>query len=395
MNSLSYRQYLCLLIGSLIFMGLIYSYSFSQVVIIPDHWTVSADLSLTYVSDDDYNKGYNGSSNDHNPFNPINFHFLSETKFTDWLKLNAEILADSGTKKFDALGVWVTLSNPGTINANLSVGTLATPFGTWMERSLPMENPLIGIPLIYSYKTRAVSDQAPTADQLLNENEAYRQYWLATVYSSWWDTGIELNGGFGDFEYAIMVTRGAPSDPVINFEGETNGGKGIVARIGWRPIPEINVGASYGRAPYLDAEDVASSIPTGKNADDYIQEIEGLDFSYSLGHFDFVSEFVINHWEEPNIPEPLYNTSYYLEGKYKFLPKMYYALRVEQMFFSKIQDSAGDSVSWDYPVNRVETGVGYYFTRDILGKLVYQYTQREGASDSEDHFVALQLNFHI
>lgn len=371
------------------------SFALGQEVVIPDHWTISADLSLTYVSNDDYIKGYNDSFKDHNPFHPFNLRVISEMKFTDWFKMNEEILADSGYQRVDLLGVWATLSYPGDVNVNLSIGNLATPFGTWMERSFPMQNPLIGIPLIYSYKTRAVSEGVPTADQLLNENEAYRQYWLATIYSSCWDTGVELHGGFGNFDYAIMVTRGAPSDPVMNFEGDTNGGKGVVGRVGWRPVPEINLGLSYARAPYLDSEYVESSIPTGKNVDDYVQEAEGVDFSYSQGHFDFVSEFVINHWEDPNIPEPLYNTSYYLEGKYRFLPKMYYALRAEQMFFSKIQDSAGDSVSWDYPVNRIETGVGYYFTRDILGKLVYQYTERQGAADSGDHFVAFQVNFHL
>jgi hypothetical protein len=53
------------------------------------------------------------------------------------------------------------------------------------------------------------------------------------------------------------------------------------------------------------------------------------------------------------------------------------------------------SRTWDAPITRFETGVGYYVQRNLLAKGVYQYNRRDGGLVRRRSLVAVQLQFWL
>ncbi len=74
---------------------------------------------------------------------------------------------------------------------------------------------------------------------------------------------------------------------------------------------------------------------------------------------------------------PLRASSTSVEGRYKILPGLYAAARVDHLGFS---DLAGSVVTepWDAPVTRVEIGGGFSIQRNLLLKLSYQHDKPRG-----------------
>ena len=66
-----------------------------------------------------------------------------------------------------------------------------------------------------------------------------------------------------------------------------------------------------------------------------------------------------------------------LEGRYKIVPGLYAAARVEHLGFSDLVGSTS-TLPWDAPVNRVEVGTGYSIQRNLLLKISYQHNTRDG-----------------
>ena len=64
------------------------------------------------------------------------------------------------------------------------------------------------------------------------------------------------------------------------------------------------------------------------------------------------------------------------------------------MRFGEVTDSTGTRRPWDHNIARVETGVGYRFDRNTIGKLVYQGTRHDESADEHEwyHLVGAQLS---
>jgi hypothetical protein len=62
------------------------------------------------------------------------------------------------------------------------------------------------------------------------------------------------------------------------------------------------------------------------------------------------------------------------------------------MEFSKITDAAGGESVWDFPLYRVETGLGYRFDRNVTFKLVGQLTRFPGQPQFNDDILATQIS---
>ncbi len=101
------------------------------------------------------------------------------------------------------------------------------------------------------------------------------------------------------------------------------------------------------------------------------------DLELSAGHFELHAEGARNFWETPTVGR-LAATSGYVELKVTSPFGGWAAGRLDAIRYGEIESSSGESRPWDDDIDRVEAGVGWRFTRETLGKLVYQRSSFTG-----------------
>ena len=151
----------------------------------------------------------------------------------------------------------------------------------------------------------------------------------------------------------------------------------------------LGVNGIYG--PYLRDELEGITYPDGKGYQDYLAMGGGYDLYYSLRFIEFHSETLFLRWQHPTLPD-LDVISGYLEAKYKFRLGWYAAARMGFFEPGEVQDSAGATQQWDYPVRRAEYGIGYRPMPRVALKLVAQHNRFQGNSSLDrDHYI-MQLS---
>lgn len=295
----------------------------------------------------------------------------------------------------------------------LEAGKLATTFGSYSPRAYSNRSPLISPPLIYHYFTSLRSNQLPANnDDLLKSrgqgnSDIFTRFsgggsggssdGLPIIYDVCWDTGIRAFGSLWRLEYSLALTQGTLSDPVID-GNDTNSGQQIVSRISLIPATGLFIGSSYARGAYLNRA-VAAALPAGQTPEDYVQEVIGFDLNYEVRHLKLVGEVLFNTWEVPNIvgnqgrSKDLTVLGWYAEARYAFLPGFYGAVRVDQLKFEKIENSVGESLTWDDDIWRLEGGIGYQFWEGVLGKLIVQDIHKKRTPRTTFGAAQLSLSF--
>jgi len=320
-------------------------------------------------------------------------------------------------KLYGASAILTIRSTPAL---QVEVGKFLVPFGNFLPRRFSSENPLIGFPLSYEYRTSLSANVVPKSREDLlrarGHGEAAYQpsgkslakgletesshiprgpSGLRVISGEVYITGGQIFGSFSAFQYAMGLSNGALSNPVdIN----NSNGLHLFGRLAVEPTTGLIVGSSFSTAPYLNQR---SNItwPEGKSAEDYRQRALGLDVEFSRGHLVAFSEAVLNEWESPYISDPLRSFSFSVEGKYNLLPRLFLAARYDEIHFSRIADSSdvdGDrrsSEEWDYNVRRIEFGMGYHISRQAVAKVVGQVNQTLGdmEGDPRDNLSAFQI----
>ena len=78
------------------------------------------------------------------------------------------------------------------------------------------------------------------------------------------------------------------------------------------------------------------------------------------------------------------------EGRFKVMPGLYAAGRLDHLGFTEIDAPAG-RLTWDANVWRMEAGVGYTPMRHVLAKLAYQHNRRDGGRVRERALLTSQI----
>jgi hypothetical protein len=165
----------------------------------------------------------------------------------------------------------------------------------------------------------------------------------------------------------------------------------VAGRIDFSPFLELTLGGSFAYGPYLTKAN-EKDLPAGATANDYSQTLLGLDLNFERGKFIGNAEAMYNRWIHPYVSEPLKVYSAYVEGTYKFATQFFLSTRYDRMEFSKITDPSGGQSVWDYPLYRIETGLGYRFDRNVTIKLVGQLTRFPGQPQFNDDIFAAQIS---
>jgi hypothetical protein len=287
----------------------------------------------------------------------------------------------------------------------LEVGLIPIHDGIWAPNTYSDKNPLVGIPLAHYWKTTVHSYQMPVdIDQVVSEkgngqlgisysdiNGIRGKAWHSApvLYDNCWNYGAFSLGTFGRFEYAAGITVGAPADPVQSTD--SNQSLAVLARVGSAVTPGLRFHLSGATGAYL-ADDVTPYLPAGATVNDYMQNLFIVSGQWQWRHFDFMGEFFWNQYETPVYADGLHNTSLYVQGAWKFYPGWYFAARYDEMRFEEVTTSSGTE-TWDQNVHRVESGIGYHVSRELLTKLVVQTTDVGGGFTSDKTVLAAQLSF--
>lgn len=293
---------------------------------------------------------------------------------------------------------------------DIQAGRIPPVFGAFGRRAYTSDNPLIGYPLAYQYLTSLRSDALPaTADDLLRMRARGWQpsYPIGSpafspgvplVTAFRWDTGVEVRAVGRGLEVAGAVTSGTLSNPRVV---DDNGGKQFAARVTARPLVGLVLGASAARGDFVD-EDAVLAIGAERD-DTFAQRALGADAEYSRGYGVVRAEFVWCDWRlptttaTPRIDRPLAARAGLVEGRYRLLPRLYLAARADWLDFSLLRGTlfGGAAVPWDAPISRLEAGGGWYFQRNLVGRVTFQRNWRDGGRIRNKSFLAGQLLFWL
>lgn len=286
--------------------------------------------------------------------------------------------------------LYVRLRPWTTRRFDIQAGRIPPSFGAFSRRPYPADNLLIGYPLAYQYLTSLRPDALPaTADELLRMRG---RGWLSSfsvgdpsphagrplIDGLSWDTGVQARLATDLLDAAVSVTTGTLAHPLVR---DDNDGRQVSGRLALQPRPGLIAGVSWARGPFASR---AAALGAGLSSADpaVTQATWGADAEYSHGYYLVRAEAVVSAFHVPAvgapfIDAPLRAMAASIEGRYKLRPGLYAAARFDRVGFSEITGSSGRR-SWEAPVWRIETGVGYSLRRTLLLKLAYQHNERDG-----------------
>jgi len=366
--------------------------------------TIGTDVTASLTAQDDEDGAwFNYTDYEHNALRMLRLGVAADVRVTDRISVLAEIRAEnSDTIQPYALYVRVRPWRDRPID--IQAGRIPPTFGAFPRRIYGADNPLIGYPLAYQYLTSVRSDALPSnpEDVIRMRARGWRPSYpigsldigtgLPMVSAFRWDTGVQVRIGDDALQFSAALTNGTLSDPRTR---DNNGGKQVAGRMQWRANTGLVLGGSVAHGAYIDdsALATASMAADGDHGKNW-QTAFGIDAEYSRDHWLLRGEAIWNRWQMPTFSPSLVASGVYLEGRYKVVPGVYVASRVDRLGFSDLASTIATE-SWDAPVTRLETGGGWYIQRNLLAKLTYQYNWRDGGLVRRRGLLAAQFNFWL
>jgi hypothetical protein len=363
------------------------------------HLVFGAEVLATFTPDDP--GFFNHTSYEFNALRNFRVGVSAEIRANDHVQVLGEVRLDQG-RLLEAYGLFVRVRPWPARRFDIQAGRIPPTFGAMSRTAYGSSNLLIGQPLAYQYLTSIRPDALPgNADDLLRmRGRGWRSRFpvgngdegpgLPLVNTSRWDTGVQAHGVLGIVEWTGSVTAGSLSDPQFR---DNNGGRQFAGRVAVRPAASMVFGLSASRGAWLNRtleDEIADSDGAGSH-----QTALGGDAEYSRGPFLIRGEAIRSAWQMPafgalQLGKPLVAISTLIEGRYKIGPGLYVAMRGDRLDFSRVRGSDGFA-EWDSQIWRVETGVGYSVTRNIVVKGAWQRNGRDGGRIQHDSLFAGQV----
>jgi hypothetical protein len=266
----------------------------------------------------------------------------------------------------------------------LQVGRFASPFGAYPQRHLTVADPFMRPPLAYEYRTVMNRSHAPgSVDGFLtwrNWPELFRLPGVPPVWDVPYQWGTMVLGRVGPLDVRAAAMSSAPSsDPdAWGLSGDRLSHPSWVLGMRVRALPEIELGASYNRGPWME-EITDGAIPSGPDASrwDFMQEMASGDVSFARGSLTVRGEVILDRWEVPNLPSRPTEIAYGLEAQTDVATGWSVAGRVGYIDFRPLAGGSAGPTDWDRDVVRAEGSVGYRIVRNG-GLLLTGYWQDAG-----------------
>jgi hypothetical protein len=144
-----------------------------------------------------------------------------------------------------------------------------------------------------------------------------------------------------------------------------------------------------------DPATYGSAIYPIRDPAEYPQNIIGGDLDFSYEHFSCYGQVVYNVWNLVDAyGSDLKAMGYSFEGAYTVAPRFSIAARAGGLVFNSITATVVQGTytgKWDNDVFRLEGGLGYRVSREVMFKIVYQWNTTMGAApDPPDNVFGLQ-----
>jgi hypothetical protein len=298
---------------------------------------------------------------------------------------------------------------------DIQAGRIPPVFGAAGRRIYANDNVLIGYPLAWQYLTVLRSEAAPSgADELIYARATglqpeysvgtpgyARGVPLASAFR--YDSGVQarVGGEHQRVSVAAALTAGTLSSPGAR---ATNGGPQVSTRLAVRPATGVILGGSFADGRFFANDFAKPSSPgdmgygseTGSTTTGhYHQQTWGADAEYSLGYFLARAELVTARWRLPAvgtapIDEALRSTGVSVEGRYRLAPGITAGGRVDRLSFSQLRGRY-EELPWDAPLTRVEAGVAWSATRNLIVRGSVQHNNRSRGRVRSSTLPALQV----
>jgi hypothetical protein len=248
---------------------------------------------------------------------------------------------------------------------NVQAGKMLSPMGTFGARHYSNVNPLIGQPDLYP-------PQYP------------------------W--GVTASGVVGPVDYRA----GMVSLPTVNPRYSPPPSQRLrpVARIGMRFGPEMHIGASVTKGPYLGSN-VAAQLPPGKTWHEYNQTVRAADLRVSYGYFESHLEAAWSSYETPAAGKTVHGFGWYDEARFTLSPRLFAAARVEHFRYAFVGVFPPKYwIAAETIERNAEVGFGYRLSESALFKFSYARDiwpgePRVGAPPLPDgHALMAQFSYH-
>lgn len=278
-----------------------------------------------------------------------------------------------------------------TPNLHLEAGIIPTPVGLWPPRTYADKNPLVSVPAIYQYKTSVdgFGSLQSTAAEVFAERGAAGG--APILYDFCWNTGVHAYASHGQFDFGIALLNGSLGTPKREVAYSHPAG---ALHVNWIPGPYVTVGGWVSGGPWL-APHFEPDLPSGDVVEDYNQFTAGGLLQASYGHLELNAEIIVNRFEHPYLGD-LDNTGGYADVKYSFATRWWGAARIDALTFSELDAAESDSDRWDYPMLRLELGLGRRLSEKAWIKGVTQIVRYTDApSELDGEVFALQFTVEL
>jgi hypothetical protein len=271
----------------------------------------------------------------------------------------------------------------------IQAGRIPPVFGAFTRRPYGRDALTLGEPLGYQYLTSLRPDALPnTIDDVLRMRgrgwqpsfpvgSAGIRGGVPLVSVSTWDTGVEGTWTSTRIDLSASVTQGSMAVPTVR---DRNDGVTTSGRVVVRAPAGVTLGASVAHGEWLD--NAVLDLTPARRESASAQSVIGADAEFGNGPLLVRAEFLRAAFDVPLVTAGggahLESGSAFVEGRYRFQPRMQLGVRAEQITFSKVRGSNGVRAAWDAPVQRVEVMFGFRATRHLDVRLGWQYNWRDG-----------------
>lgn len=272
----------------------------------------------------------------------------------------------------------------------IQAGRIPPVVGAFGRRAYGRDNAVLGMPLAYQYLTLLRPDALPssTSDLLKMRGRGWQPSYpignlalttgVPLVAASRWDTGVEGTWTSRGLELSAAVTQGAPAVPLVR---ESNHDLMWSGRAAAHIPGSITIGVSGARAGWL-ADSVLDLTPDGRGTP-HTQTLLAADTEFGVGRWLVRAEWLRSTFDVPvvNDPDPLHRLtaqSGFIEGRYRFHPRMQIGVRADRLAFGQLRDpDTGVSTTWDANVTRVEVTFGLRLSRALELRAGWQENRRQ------------------